>query len=363
MNVARKKSKISSQPSKTMLNLYSYHVPNVVIVGDKKIRGRSQKIEKRFNLELIFSSPDLLKDSINRKTIAIIVDEEEVRKKSKEYLESLLSKYKFLPIFFLSRSIKRSNFYTDLYGKGLQGVVNWPEESKVLHDFIIESLKPHPHAVGRSKADEKLSEVIKSHLVLQGGYKAIKVKVIEGFAFLEGSVKSLFDKKSIEVEASKVLGVKKTIVKNIKIQEFKSITDRELERKIKMYTENILGDRKKSISIKVRSKVVTIEGAIVSHRDVLDIEEFSMKQPGIKNITRLVEYSPKLVLKNIKKAKLVESKIKFLFDGVRYIAIKIYGDFAEVSGSVRMKEDRTLVEKYLLQTLAIKKVINKIFVA
>lgn len=195
MNIAIRK-KVRSRSAKTMLNLYTYQTPSIVIVGDKEIRRKIQNIEKDFNITLIFTEPIMLKESINPKTIAVIVDEKKVKPKAKQYMEKLLRSYKLLPVFYLSRSLKSSRFYATLYGQGLQGVINWPDEAKVLHDLIIESLRPHPKATGKSKSDEKLSGIVKSHLVLNGNYKSIKVKVIEGFAFLEGSVKSLFDKKN-----------------------------------------------------------------------------------------------------------------------------------------------------------------------
>jgi hypothetical protein len=130
-----------------------------------------------------------------------------------------------------------------------------------------------------------------------------------------------------------------------------------------MYIGNILGQNKKSISVKVKDKVISLVGSASNQADILDIEEFSMKQPGVKNVIRLLKYSPSLVKKNVKKARHLEKKINYLFDGVKFVSINIYGEFAEVAGTVNTKADKVLVEKYIFKTLTVNKIINKLFVS
>jgi osmotically-inducible protein OsmY len=344
-------------------DIVPHTTPNIVVVGNKKVLREMKKLSTNFNLNFIITDPTNLKDCITIKTIGIIIDEELVQYKIKSYLDHLLAHYKLLPIFLLARTKKRSSFYTGFYEKGLQAVINWPEDKKVFSDILIESLKPQPKLDGMSKADAKLADLIKVHLELQGNYKGLKIKVIEGFAFISGKVKSLIDLEVIEEEASNVLGVKKAIVKNITVKKAKKVSDKELERKLKMYTSHILGEEKRSISVKVKNSKITIIGSASNHQSIYDIEKFAKKQPGVTDVTRFVKYSPKTVKKNVKKAKLLEDKLKFLFDGVKFVSIKIYGNFAEVSGTVKIKEDKKLIEKYLMHVLPIKKVFNKLYIA
>jgi osmotically-inducible protein OsmY len=362
VRVSRRK-KIKKKPIKKMLNLYPSKMTNIVIVGDKEIKRHVGQMEKTFSLAIRFANPDEIDEFVNTRTIAVVVDEKKVGSKAKKYLKSLLTEYHLLPIFYLSRVIRPSSFYTSLYEQGLQGVINWPTEAKILQDLIIEAVEPSSRAIGKNKKDEKLLKTVKSHLLLSGSYKSIKVKVIEGFAFLEGSVQSLQDKKLLESDVGKVLGIKKAIVRRVKIKNTQKATDRELERKIKMYIGHILGDKKRSISIKAKNRVVTLVGATAHHADVLDIEDFAMRQPGVQEVIRNIKYSTAVMSKNVKKAKELESKIGNLFNGVKHIAITIHGEIAEVSGTVKIKADKSLVEKYLLQTLTVKKVVNKLFVS
>lgn len=205
MSLEQRKSRSNPKRIKPMTSLYSFKVPNIVIVGDKEIRRKINRIEQDFNLRLKFIEPEQLNDVIDSKTIAIIIDENKISPRFTKFLIDIVSDYKLLPTFYLSRSAQKANFYSALYQSGLHGVIDWPLEAPILHDLMIESLRPHPRATGNSKGDLKLSEMVKSHLVLNGKFKTLKVKVIEGFVFIEGSVKSLFEKETIENECSKVL--------------------------------------------------------------------------------------------------------------------------------------------------------------
>ncbi len=360
--VRKNKVAIKTKPKGKLMNLYSYKVPNIVIVGGKEIRRKIQEIERNFNILVIFSDVDQLEETVNPLTIAIIVDEKHVKFKLKVYLDALLEFYTTIPIFYLSREDKRPSFYTALYQRGLQGVIKWPKESSILHALLIESLRPHPKATGKSKGDRMLSEMVKSHLVLNGNYKGISVKVIEGFVFLQGKVKSLHDKEIIKVESSKVLGVKRVISRNIEVKPLKKLKSKELERKIKMYIGNVLGGQKRSLSVKVKEDTVTLSGAASNHTSIVDIERFINKQGGVRDVITDVKYGASAVRKNVKKAKQLENEIKSFFDGAKYISISIYGEFAEVSGTVKTYNDRATIERYILEVLPLKKLINKIFV-
>jgi osmotically-inducible protein OsmY len=108
--------------------------------------------------------------------------------------------------------------------------------------------------------------------------------------------------------------------------------------------------------------MLTLSGAVSTHNDVLDIERFAMKQPGVQEIVKRITFDSKLASLNVKKAKLLEAKIHALFEGVKYFSISLYSEYAELSGTVNTYVDRDLVEEYVLQVLPLKKVINKLFV-
>jgi osmotically-inducible protein OsmY len=359
MSLINKRFKKSRKVDKEMMIIDR---PNLVIIGDEKILDDMKSLSDRFNVIFKMSAPKDLSKVINTKTIGVLVDEKQVKYRLKYFLNKLLRDYKLLPLFLISRSKKRTSFYNSLYDKGLQAVINWPQEKEIFTDILIESLKPQPRSEGMSKADAKLADLIKVHIGLHGNFNNINVKVIEGFAFISGIVKSLAEKDIIEKEASKVLGIKKAIVKNLKVRKTKKITDDEIERKLKMYAGNILGQEKKAISVKVNDKKVAILGAARCGEKIHHIEKFAKRQPGVLEVNRFVKIAPNTVKRNVKKAKVVEKKLKSLFNGVKFISVNIYGDFAEVSGTVKVKEHKNLVERYLMHMLPIRKVFNKLYV-
>jgi osmotically-inducible protein OsmY len=269
---------------KVMNDVNIYSIPKVVVIGVKNKINNKIDLDESFNVDFVFSDFNNVKQVIDHNSVAILVDENEIKSDIDLYLEKLLKNYQYLPIFYLAREKKRANFFKKLYEKGLHGVINWPDEAPILQQLLVESLKPHPKAIGESKGDRRLSDLVKSHINLFGNYHGIKVKVIDGFAFLEGVVKSLYDKRKMGDEVESVLGIKSAIIDNLKIRKFKNVTDQELERRIKMFIGHILAEEKRSMTVKVRDRVVYIKGSSKRQSDLLDIQEFAMKQQGVMSV-------------------------------------------------------------------------------
>ncbi|MDA9189793.1 hypothetical protein N9O57_02310, partial [bacterium] len=234
-------------------NLDIYKTSNIIILGDGKIKRQLKGFEKFFKLRLIFSNKENLLEQINKKTIAVIVDESKIEKMPYIYLKIILQKFRHLPVYFLSIKKRNNHFHSGLYKLGLQGVINWPSEANILPELLLESLKPHPKAQGGTKSDQRLSNMIKSHLILFGPYKSISVSSISGFVFLSATVKTLWDKEKIKKEAEAILGVQKVITKDLKIRKQVKLTGKEIERNIKIYIGNLIGKKKKSIGVIVKN--------------------------------------------------------------------------------------------------------------
>lgn len=353
----------TSRKTKQLKELYIYNTPNIAVVGGQKLQKKMKKIENHFNVQLNFVQPQNLKKAIGEKTIAIIVDEMEIKDRLKTFLNSLFRSYEFLPIFFLSRMRRSPSFYKNMYEKGLHGVIDWPKEAFILHDIMIETLKPHKLAIGKTNGDKKISEVLKSHIMLLGNFEKIKVKVIEGFAFLEGKVNSLYDKHLIVNEASQVLGVKKVINNKLQLSSERKLKEKDLELKIKMFTQEILGPESKYFKTQVKGSRVFLKGKVSRIGDLLEIEDYIMKQNGVHEIKRLAKVRPINGKNYRERSKTLENKIQSIFSGVRQVSIKIYGEIIEVSGIVSIKADRNLIEAYINQVMPFKKVVNNIYIA
>lgn len=356
--------KVKTQPkaNRKRLGLYTYTTPNIVIVGDKKLRSKMNKFEQNFNVDLVFVKPKYLPKVIGKQTIAVVIDEKKLGRKSNVYTDKVLESYKMTPVFYLARKTKNENDIHLMYERGVYGVIDWPMQAEVLPNLIIEALKPHPKATGKSKGDFQLSEIVKTVLNIGGGYKNIEVKVIDGFVFLTGRVNSVFDKTLIEDQVSNILGVKKLITKDVRIEAELNISDQELERKITMFIGTHLSSDKRTLSAIVRNRRVKLMGAVKRQEDLEIIKRFAEKLPGIVEVINDAKITSAVVSKNSMMARKLEAKAKNLFEGVKQISIKLYGDFAEVSGVVSMKDDRKLIERYLLQVLPVKSVINKMSV-
>ncbi len=344
------------------LDLYEFQRPNIIVVGDKSVKKSLREIEKNFNVQFIFGELKEIKLIINSQTLCLIVDEKKIGMRVKQKMLSFLKITKNLPTYFLSRKSRGASFFTSLYGNGLHGAFKWPKESFVFYELLIQTLKPLEHISGKKESDIRLAKIVKAHLFLMNFNKKIEVFVSQTKVYLKGEVKNLYQKNELENEVFKILGVQSVDTSAIKIKYKANISDNEIKRKLKLYMSNLLGRQKKSILVKVKNQNVTIQGVVSDGGYINDIEEFACKQPGVQQVKKEVTKNPKEVVKNVRMAKKTEKKIIHLFDGVKHISINLFGDNAEISGVVKTYAVRELIKKYVLQSLPVKRVINKLFV-
>jgi osmotically-inducible protein OsmY len=338
-----------------------YNNPNIVILGGIDIFRKNQDIEGQFNIILMFTDPEGIKSIINKETIAVIVDEKVLGDNSGPYLLKNLKQYSLLPFIYIARTGKSDSFYQKLYAGGLQGVIDWQRNSEALGELIVEYLKPKPKANGVTRADKNLANVVKSQLNLKDSFSRIRVNVVQGMAFLRGTVRSLAEKRQINLIVSKVLGIRNSFVKNVNVDDGMNISDQELERSIKFHLADILGENKRAITIHVDNKVAWVQGVVEDENERHKLEKAIVQQPGIVKINMDVRVKATVTSKYVSLAKKVEQKVQNIFEGVKFVSISITGENAEVSGTVRAEGDRSLVEKYLLQVLPVKHIDNKLY--
>lgn len=354
------KKKIEPELAK-VLDLQSHSKPNIIVVGKRDIMQEIGAMDKNLNLNFIFASKDNLEALLNKKTISVMIDEREVSTDI-HFISEVIQQFQLLPVFLLARDKHPDEFYQNLYAQGLQGVFDWPKEADDVTELLIEALKTHKNTVGKTRSDKRLAEMVKSHLLLKNPLRGIKVKVIEGFVFLEGKVKSLYEKEASLKEANKVLGVEKTITTDIKIVNITHTTEQEIERKVRIFIKNLMPEMNRTIKVQVSDDKAILKGSISNKRKMKKIVNFVSQQPGIMEVKNQVTISKKLAKRNLSKVKKVEDKVRSIFDGVKSISIRIYGERAEVTGIVAKNAQKHLVEKFVLQSLPVKNVLNKLSV-
>ena len=116
MNVALRKS-----DKKVYKELYRFKPSNVIILGSNKVKKCLNHFEYKYNIlfKTCLSYKDL-KKHVNKRTIALIIDEEYMSEKNMDRSFS----FNDIPLFFLSRKKRRSSFYTKLYELGVHGIVD-----------------------------------------------------------------------------------------------------------------------------------------------------------------------------------------------------------------------------------------------
>lgn len=343
-------------------NLKKYN--HILAVGGLNLKKRLLKALNTLAIDIKYAHQQDTRSKINENTVALIIDEEVVDHTIKDFISSICIDYKFLPVFYLNRTRKEAGFHKDLYSLGVMGVFNWPVKDKLLLDVVTETLKPHPNASGYLNGDKNLANMLKSKImVLDERYQNIQIKSKNMVVSLKGKVPTLYDRALIMNEVAASPGLTELKTRALKVKSDKKVTDREIQRKIKVQLGILLGEEKKNIIVKVKRSKVFLIGTTSDYEKTLSLKEFVMKLDGVKSVEQKIILDPDLTQKRVKKIKSIENKVKNVFKGVRHISISLFGDFLEISGVVGVKEDKKLIENYLIQSLDASRVSNQLIVS
>lgn len=361
-SAALKQQAIPKKSLKKMkaVKAYNKRLPNIVLIGSERLRKSLIEIEKKFSIIIKCTSFDDIEEVVDHLTISILIDENSIDKSPQKIISDISLKYSHITTLYLVRSKQRDSFYDKLYSAGVNAIVKWPTEKKIIAELVLESLKPHPKATGQSKSDEKLSKMIKAHILLNNGPKNIKVFTVDGFVFLTGKVKNLWQAHELKLVIGSVLGVKKIIAKDLVVVKSKKVTTKEIERNIKVFISHLLGKQKRSIGVTIKSSTATIKGSIPSKVSLDIIKKYIMKQPNINFIIDKSKVDDETAIKRSNTVKKLEQKVTLLFDGVKKLSIRFLGNTLEISGTVNESATKNLIEEYLIQKLPVNRTINKI---
>lgn len=343
--------------------LFEFQPFEILVISNDEIKLSLQESMKNQNFEIISTSIREFSDCINDRTLVAIIDERKLNQFDHvDFLNSFVSK-NLIPILYLGTKSRSDSFYQKLYQKGFAGALRWPDDMAQIQSIILALLKTKYDYDGKTTSDRRLSRFVKTYLRSTERIKNLKVYVENGFAFISGQTKNLFDKNFVRRLMHRVGGVENFNLEEVKIKNDSYIADKDLEREIKVFISQHLGITKKAVRVRVKNKHVFLSGTVLDSGSIVDLERFILKQIGVKSIKNEVYVNPRKTKEHTFMAKRVEERIKSLFDGVKYISVSLNDKTAEVSGTVNLFEQRKLVENYILQVLPVRKVVNKIYVS
>lgn len=355
-------SRIRTENSNVALNLFDYRVPTFIVVGERRWLNFTE-IERNYNVEFKYATRENVIAHLDNYVVGIIVLEKALERGVKiPFLTELLKQNKYKPVYYIVEKPVDNPTARELYKHGMQGIYRRSNETRVLYESVVESLRPKKNIAAKNRIDKKIAQSVKTMLNISGLPKGLSVAVINGIVYIKGKVSSLYKKHLVENNASKVIGVKKVMLDGVDVKSKARVTDSELERKIKLYVGTLLGESKRSVLVSVKKKKVFLKGKVTKRAHIDDMIEFASKQPGVWHVYSDIKVDEKAAMKRSEKLQKLEEKILVLFEGAKHIVLNRYGNVLEVSGVVRYPFDRGLIEKYLVQTLDVTKVVNKLIV-
>ncbi len=334
---------------------------NIVVIGNGEVSEKLKILQNQFSFSLRVTSMAQATFSINRSTIAIVFDENELKITSPRRMNDILALYSDIPKYFLSRTKRSSNFYSNLYAKGISGIISWPREAELFPEIIIESLKMRNQSRGVSEGDERLAKIVKSHISIFSPSTDVKIKSVDGFVFIDGHTKNLFEYEIVVKEVQSVLGVKKAIAKNLSVQHVDRVDVKRLQSMIGLYVKNTA---KGMVDLKYifKDRTVTINGSIDSYKDLMSIENLIKKFSGIQKIKRDIVLTGEVKFPIKKREKEIESRLKLIFADIKTLKVTIFNKVIELEGVVGSYSTKEFTENMVLEVYPFDKVVNKLLV-
>ena len=348
-----------------LMDLNQFLKPNIVAIGPKSFYNNLMRRKDFFNLEIIFDDSLSALEKVNKDTVAILLDERVLGNNIGFELEKICREYFSQAVYILTTKVKNPQFYRFLYAKGLHGVFEWKNDAEIFLDLLVESLKPHPKAHGKSKSDDKLAEFVKTRILTEAkGYQNIEVKCFDGHIFLDGHVDTLASKDELEKICSHASGVQYVNTRNVFVFDPAPVNDHLMRLKIKEVLTKLSKEYGANLLMKFRKGNLDLYGRVNSTMDLEAILDEIKEIQGIFHIYNHIKLrnlqAKKLKEMSYKKA---EKLVKKIFSGVKAIKIWVNGpgnDEIIVSGEIYNEVDKGLLEHYLKQKLQVKKIVNKL---
>jgi len=334
---------------------------NIVVIGRGEVAEKFDSLQHQYSFSLRVTTLEDANFSINRSTIAIVFDEEEIKNATPTRLNDILVVHNEIPKYYLSRTDRAPNFYGKLYASGMKGVISWAREAELLPKIIVESLKIRNDSEGVSEADERLAKIVKSHIQIVSPETFVNIKCVDGFVFIKGYTINLYDYEIVLKETNSVLGVKKIITKDFKVQDVDSFDEKELRSNLNHFANNT-ADGLVDLNYEFNDRVVIIDGCIESYSDLNNIENIIKKYKGVRKIIKNVTLTGELNLPVGMREKEIEARLKLVFKDINKLKVIILNDTIEIKGVAENCSTTEFIENMLLEVYSFKNVINKLTV-
>ena len=277
------------QPNNTsktkLMNLDQFIKPNIVAIGPLSFYKKLITKKEYFNLDIIFDSNLDILTKVNQDTVAILLDESSLGDNIENKLTNICKEYSAQAVFLLTSKMKNPKFYRYLYEKGVHGVFEWSNDAEIFLELLVESLKPHPHAHGRTRSDDRLAEFVKSHLLTEGqGYSNIDVRAFNGHIFLDGHVTTLAQKDEVKTICEHAPGVHYTNNRNVFVYDPFPVNDHLMKMKITKMTKSFEDKFKAKIILKFKDGHLQLFGRINDEASRTSILDELKKISGIFSI-------------------------------------------------------------------------------
>ena len=266
---------------------------------------------------------------------------------------------KEIPLFTVFTSAPPEREIRRLYEEGINAVFEWPEDAEALPYCLAELVVTELVQGKTSDPDKALARAVDAQIRTRCSFHhSVRVRVVDGAAFLYGSTDQLWQKQRIKEVAGSLPGLKGVIDRDVFVLPT-GVSDEEVSEGIRRMVRGISDIDEKTLAIRVENGYVTLAGSMEDRTEVKRLTRLISNLRGVRDITPLIVVSPSQKQQDHRIAKQLQSSLRRLFID-EDASVSFFGNTAVLSGSVSSPFIKQRISQIVQDEVHVDRIVNKI---
>ncbi len=266
---------------------------------------------------------------------------------------------KEIPLFAVLSKVSSKQEVRSLYSEGVSAVFEWPAEADVLPYCLAEMIAANFVRGRASNPDTALARTTRAQLKTRCDFNhRVRVRVSDGFAFLNGSVDQLWQKQRIKEIAMSVPGLNGVIDRDVFVLPT-GIPDKDITNSIKRMMRDVSQIDDKTLAVRVENGYVTLAGTVDNRAEANRLTRLVANIRGVRDVAPLTVVSPSLKRQDHRIAKRLQTMLRQLFIG-EDVHVVFFGNTAVLSGKVSSLFTKQRIAQTLEDETAVDRIVNKL---
>lgn len=340
-------------------------LPSILIVGDESCVPEVETALKKLKAKLTTDrwSHDTI-SSLDEATTAIVLVTPIEGTTTVRAIRTIRGQPfgKEIPLFAVLSKVGSKREIRSLYSGGVSAVFDWPAEADVLPYCLAEMIAANFVRGRASHPDTALARTTRTQLKTRCDFNhRVRVRVVDGVAFMNGSVNQLWQKQRIKEVAMSVPGLKGVIDRDVFVLPT-GVPDKDINDSIKRMMRDVSEIDERTLAVRVENGYVYLAGSVDSRAEANRLTRLVANIRGVRDVAPLTIVSPSQKRQDHRIAKRLQTMLRQLFIG-EDVNVAFFGKTAVLSGKVSSLFTKQRIAQTLEDEAVVDRIVNKLKVS